>query len=183
MISTLSLGLTLLWGAVLAFGCRLFLAVAEGIRSAAAAVFYYGLGGAVCFLSTSLFLYGVTGGVWHFYCLAAMTAGFLLFLRLAPAGGRKSAARLAASAAFAVSLGRKAAAVCGAVLTFPFGFLVDKGERSVSWLRREKTRKKEQKAAGNGASAPPSSPSLSSTASSASSSSSPSATGGRRGKR
>ena len=48
MISTLSLGLTLLWGAVLAFGCRLFLAVAEGIRSAAAAVYYYGLGGAVC---------------------------------------------------------------------------------------------------------------------------------------
>ena len=104
-MSLLSLIAMVFWGMVLSFGYQLFLPLAERQRSVMASVLFYGGAGVVCFLSTALFLYAVSGGAWGIYGFFALLLGFWLYYSFFRIWGRR----------FAMAVGYVWAELCGAV--------------------------------------------------------------------
>ena len=135
MLSVLTPVLLFLWGVVLAFGYQLFLSVAEGLDSTAVSVFYYCVAGITCFLATALFLYGVSGGAWGFYGFCAVAAGFFLYGQFCRRFGRKLIRKMSAFHRFFQRILADALKKTVIILTFPWAFIVDKGERFWQWRR------------------------------------------------
>lgn len=142
-MSLFSLGAMVLWGMVLCFGYQLFLPHAEKSRTLLGDLLLYGGAGLVCFLSTALYLYAISGGEWGIYGFLAMLLGFGVYYRFFRRGGRQ-----VADALESVFGGvRRQSGQFGRKLTdtavFPFGKIVDKG---VTWAeKREKEQEKEIK--------------------------------------
>ena len=137
-MSLLSLIAMVFWGMVLSFGYQLFLPLAERQRSVMASVLFYGGAGVVCFLSTALFLYAVSGGAWGIYGFFALLLGFWLYYSFFRIWGRRFAMAvgyaLGGTLRGGMRFGRKAAD--GA--TLPFGKIVDKG---VAWTEKRRKEK------------------------------------------
>lgn len=138
MLSVLAPVFLFLWGVVLAFGYQLFLRAAEGIDSTAAGIFYYCFAGLSCFFATALFLYGVSGGSWGFYGFCAVAAGFFVYERFCRRFGRRVIRRMAAFYHSVRRIGHFIIEKTVVLLTFPWAFIVDKGERFFLWRRRKK---------------------------------------------
>lgn len=146
LIALLSLLAMLFWGMILGFGYQCFLRLTERKpRGFLAALFWYTASGCLCFLLTALFLYVVDRGQWGIYGFLCMVAGFFLYhQKLWQRGERVVDAIFGAGS----SLGNgifTAKDKAGNIAVFPFGKMVDKGEKmmetaEIQWAKRKKER-------------------------------------------
>lgn len=140
-MSLISLGAMVLWGMVLCFGYQLFLPYAEKSRPFLSALLLYGGAGLVCFLSTALYLYAVSGGEWGIYGFIALMVGFGLYYRFLRSGGRNVADAVESVLGKVHRQGGQFGRKLADTAVFPFGKIVDKG---VAWAeKREKKQEKE----------------------------------------
>jgi uncharacterized protein with PQ loop repeat len=146
LIALLSLLAMLFWGMILGFGYQCFLRLTERKTHGILASFlWYTVSGCICFLLTAIFLYIVDRGQWGIYGFLCMVGGFFLYhQKLWRRGERVVDAIFGAG----YSLGGSMFTVkdkAGDIAVFPFGRIVDKGEKVMEtaekqWAKRKKER-------------------------------------------
>lgn len=133
-MSLFSLVAMVLWGMILCLGYQLFLPHAEKTRTVFSAFLLYGGAGMICFFSTALFLYVVSGGAWGIYGFFALLAGFGLYYRFLRRGGRKIADVVDSALEKVWWQGKRFGRKFADTASFPFGKIVDKG---VTWAEKQ----------------------------------------------
>ncbi len=147
MIALLSLLAMLFWGMALCFGYQCFLRWTEGkTYGIVASILLYAVCGVLCFLLTALFLYVVDRGQWGIYGFLAMVGGFFLYHQKFWRRGERIVNAVFGTGA---SLGEGVSAVggkAGDVAVFPFGKIVDKGEKIMETAEKQWEKRKLEKA-------------------------------------
>lgn len=147
MIALLSLLAMLFWGMVLGFGYQCFLRLTERKTYGVLASFLlYTVSGVLCFLLTALFLYVVDRGQWGIYGFLCMVGGFFLYHQKLWRRGEKAVDAIFGAG---TSLGSGISTVgdkAGDVAVYPFGKIVDKGEKIMETAEKQWEKRKKEKA-------------------------------------
>lgn len=147
MAQLFSLLAMVLWGVLLGFCCQFFLAVwAEKETPWPRAILPYVIGGALCFLATALFLYGINGGAWGLYGFLSMVLGFFLYRRKLWTKGEKLVTLISDFGASLRGGCSRLGAKATDIAVLPFGKIVDKGDQITQKAeeRWEKRRQEEE---------------------------------------
>lgn len=136
----------ILWGILLGFCYQIFLKQTERFRSLWSLIFLYLFAGLICFLMTALFLYIISGGKWGIYGFLAMVFGFFVYYHWFRSAGNKISSYADRGVSVAGNVLSFMSEKTPGVLLYPFGKIVDKGEK---WIekkeqKRRKKRKKEK---------------------------------------
>lgn len=136
----------LLWGLLLGLCYQFFLRLTEKKSSGLlAAILLYTVCGVLCFLTTALFLYAINGGEWGLYGFLCMVLGFFLYRRKLWAKGEKAVAFIGNIGSRLTGGIAHFSGKAADVAVFPFGRVVDKGEKFVETAeKRWEERKKEK---------------------------------------
>lgn len=133
----------ILWGILLGFAYQIFLGQTERRRSLWGMILFYLFAGLLCFLMTALFLYVISGGKWGIYGFLAMVSGFFFYYQWLRPAGRKASGY----ADRTVSAVGRAASFFGEktpeVFLYPFGKIVDKGEK---WIEKKEQKRRQKRA-------------------------------------